>query len=201
MHAFLKKETYTLHKEIEQNSLAKFILDTTISAENYQKFLLQNYFSYLEVESAIEDSKHIVSGLLLDFIGKNKSNALRKDLTNFATIDLSLSNQEFSFEVNSTQEIIGALYVIEGSMLGSLIIGKQLPKCKNLSGINDFHFFRKNPIEVSKRWKQFSEIIQSFDYNQNEKNQVAESAKRTFLCFQKYQKKSGTILTDKISRS
>jgi len=186
MLSFLKKETDQLHKEVEKNSLARFILDQSITVEKYTHFLLQNYYSYLEIEQQLIANKQLAPDTLLSFISNEKSDALYKDIAYLSDHDL-LSDEEFSFSMSSTAALIGALYVIEGSMLGGLLISKRLKNCKHLEEVKEFHFFGKNPEQSLTRWKTFTKVVEELSFSEEQQQHGALAAKNAFMCFKKYQ--------------
>jgi len=180
---YLKAQTQSIHKAVEKDNIAKYILDHTITKKQYKQLLLQNYNIYRMVEEALVKSKHIINNDLKEFLNYSKSDALFKDLQSIDNItinDLKTNTLEFKDEA----EIIGALYVIEGSMLGTLLLGKNIEKCKMLNTINAHNFFNQNDHKkIIERWKTFSRLINKKEYTENEKYIASESARRIFFFF------------------
>lgn len=172
----LREETQQLHKEIEKDNLAGLIMEHSISLEDYKTLLLQNYISYKVVETA-------VLPFLNDF-GTNKSEQLEKDLIAL-DVDMSmLVRYKDAFSCANKMEALGAAYVVEGSVLGGMMIAKELENCKALSPIAVHHFFNGDRNNVS-GWKNFLKRVNAKDFTEEEKQQAANMAKETFRFFGK----------------
>jgi len=172
----LREHTKSLHKEIEKDNLAGLIMDHSISLAEYKTLLLQNYISYKLVEKA-------VFPFLKDF-GSIKSDQLEKDL-NFLDVDLHLvEGFENDISCSNRLEALGAAYVVEGSVLGGMMIAKELKNCKKLEQIKEHHFFNGDRNNTA-GWKIFLKQIKSQDFSEEEKLQASNKAKETFTFFGK----------------
>ncbi|RKS50534.1 heme oxygenase [Gillisia mitskevichiae] len=172
----LREHTRSLHKEIEKDNLAGLIMDHSISLEEYKTLLLQNYISYKTVEKA-------VLPFIEDF-GSLKSDQLEKDLK-FLDVDLNLvEGFENDISCSNKVEALGAAYVLEGSVLGGMMIAKELKNCKKLETIKEHHFFNGNRNNTA-GWKTFLKLINSQDFSEEEKLQASNKAKETFTFFGK----------------
>ncbi|MDP5045146.1 MAG: biliverdin-producing heme oxygenase, partial [Leeuwenhoekiella sp.] len=76
----LKTRTATLHKETEENNLAKYILDHSITIEQYQSLLAQNYKAYVTLSELSEKHMKLIDDDLKTFADAQKSEALKRDL-------------------------------------------------------------------------------------------------------------------------
>ncbi len=172
----LREHTKSLHEEIEKDNLAGLIMDHSISLAEYKTLLLQNYISYKVVENA-------VLPFLKDF-GSIKSDQLEKDLK-FLDVDLNVL-ERFAGDISCSNkaEALGAAYVVEGSVLGGLMIAKELENCKKLEDIQEHHFFNGDRNNVA-GWKTFLKQINSEDFSEEEKLQASNKAKDTFMFFGK----------------
>lgn len=102
--------------EIEEGNLAGDIMSHTISLENYKLLLLQNFIAYNVVDREI--AKFIPE------FSSNKANRLQEDLSNLK-VDTSIYKEfEDQFSIDSIAEAWGAWYVVEGSVLGGMMISK-----------------------------------------------------------------------------
>lgn len=172
----LREHTRSLHKEIEKDNLAGLIMDHSISLEEYKTLLLQNYISYKTVEKA-------VLPFIEDF-GSLKSDQLEKDLK-FLDVDLNLvEGFENDISCSNKVEALGAAYVVEGSVLGGMMIAKELENCKKLETIKEHHFFNGDRTNTA-GWKTFLKQINSQDFSEEEKLQASNKAKETFTFFGK----------------
>jgi len=172
----LREETQQLHKEIEKDNLAGLIMDHSIGLEDYKTLLLQNYVSYKVVEK-------IVQPYLTNF-KTTKSEQLYKDLKTLE-VDTSIVNLfENAITCDNKYEALGAAYVVEGSVLGGMMIAKELKNCKELSGIETHHFFNGDRNNIS-GWKNFLKQINAEEFTEEEKLQASNKAKETFKFFGK----------------
>ena len=172
----LREETQQLHKEIEKDNLAGSIMDHSISSHDYKTLLLQNYISYKVVENAIQPH-------LNDF-GKTKSEQLAKDLNALEVDATIVKKYENAITCTNKVEALGAAYVVEGSVLGGMMIAKELKNCQELSHIATHHFFNGDRNNVS-GWKNFLKQLNAAEFSEEEKVQASNKAKETFKFFGK----------------
>lgn len=184
---YLKKGTRKLHQEVERYSLARYAMDRTITLDGYKKLLLQNYCSYSLIEQELIRNCQKLRATLQPFVSDIKSKALCLDLTALHMSCKMTDGKDMPFVLNSEAEAIGALYVIEGSMLGGMVIFKGLNQCPDLREIEKHHFFEQNAKLVSRRWKQFCNTLDSIEFTGNERKAALSGACNTFRVFQKSQ--------------
>jgi len=178
---FLKEQTKTIHDNVEGTNLAKYIVDGSMSLAQYKTYLVQNYHSYKAVEDALVSNKSMIREELHGFINKNKSEHLRKDIEN---LNVTIPENPKQMEFNSEVEAIGALYVIQGSMIGGNLISKKLRTCPELEAIETHHFFDFCVKDSMKLWSTFKNIVNSAEFSEAEHQEALASAKKAFLCFE-----------------
>jgi len=147
----LKKETLQYHDEIEAKLESKRLFDGTFTQENYYKMLLVNHQFIKAYEGEIFKLLNESDKLILNRINLNKLALIEKDLT-----ELNLTPNEIT-PINSLEnreEALGALYVIEGSMLGGMVIAKQLKKYPDLE-FSNFNYFGHYGNDIGPIWKEF----------------------------------------------
>ena len=169
----LREETAELHREIEKDNLAGKILDHSMVLEEYKTLLFQNFIAYKSAESEI--SKY------LENYETDKSSRLEQDLLGLGVSDL---DHIIDFSCTNEAEAIGAAYVIEGSAMGGMLIGKELKNCPGLNMIGDQKFFSGERSSMA-GWNQYLKYLRSRDFSEQEINDSTEKAKETFLLFQK----------------
>jgi len=170
----LREETQQLHNEIEKDNLAALIMDHSIDLDNYKTLLLQNFVSYRVIENAVQP-------FLKDF-GTTKSNQLEKDLKALG-VDFTIVEEYINtISISNKMEALGAAYVVEGSVLGGMMIAKELKECKELSEIEEHHFFNGDRKNVA-GWKNFLKQVNSQEFSEEEKLQASNKAKDTFKFF------------------
>ena len=79
--------------------------------------------------------------------------------------------------------LLGLIYVVEGSMMGGLLIRKNLEACTHLEDVAQHHFFGKSAPEVMQRWKAFTQAVESQTYTEEEQQQAVDGAHTAFNIF------------------
>ena len=177
----LKKQTASLHQETEQDNLAKYILDHSITLEQYKTLLKQNYKAYATINRLIKLNQDLMPSNLKGFADDQKVKDLAQDLNRLHAAIPEVDVEDS--KLVSPAELLGMLYVVEGSMMGGLLIRKNLVSCSNLEHIETHHFFGKNPPEVMSRWKSFTAGVESKAYSEAEMDAAAEGANFAFSVF------------------
>ena len=180
---YLKEHTKNIHQQLEKDNLAKFIMDHSISKENYLKLLIQNYKFYHSIEQALIQKRPLINSSLHPFLTNEKSQRLKKDLKYLGwEVEDDLS-QNISFKVDSENAALGALYVSEGSALGGLMISKQLKNCPHLNFMKEHCFFGRDVPKILSRWKNFKQPVAQNFQDETVKDEVLKSATATFEFF------------------
>lgn len=146
-------------------------MDHSITLEEYKLLLFQNYIAYKASEDQIQK-----------FLPKqvsDKAKTLKKDLQN---LNVNSLDHTLDFICNSEVEAIGAAYVIEGSAMGGMLIGKEVSNCPNLQDLPQQNFFNGKRDNI-KSWNQFLKFVRSREFNENEKEIAAKKAQETFELF------------------
>lgn len=168
-----KEATAELHKEIEGENLARFIMDHNIDRETYELLLLQNYMAYKKTELEI---RKFISG----YQG-TKFLQLETDLLNMG-IELQETSHAFSCE--NKAEAYGAAYVVEGSALGGMVISRNIQKCENLAALPKQEFFNGDRQNL-KAWENFKISLSEQNFSNEEIAAATKKAKETFEFFGK----------------
>lgn len=167
----LREATGRLHKEIEEENLARFIMDHSMDMETFRLLLLQNYRAYKKTETEIS---RFVPGYQA-----GKYLRLERDLQN---LNIPVTETEHDFKCTSQAEAFGAAYVVEGSALGGMVLAKNITKCPGLSEIGEQNFFSGDKDNL-KSWNSFKEKLSARNFSEEEKDQATEKAKETFRFF------------------
>ncbi|WP_240462891.1 biliverdin-producing heme oxygenase [Mesonia aquimarina] len=170
----LREATKQLHEEIEQDNLAEHIISHKISLADYKLLLLQNYIAYHVTETEIAKQ--------LSSFAPSKAKRLEKDLAQLHISRELVKDFKNVFSCQTEAEAWGALYVVEGSALGGMLIAKNLSECKNLSEIEVHHFFDGNHKNIA-GWKDFCKALKKKDFSEKETKEAIEKAKETFVFF------------------
>ncbi|MDX1761949.1 MAG: biliverdin-producing heme oxygenase [Christiangramia sp.] len=166
----LREETAELHKALEGENLANKIMDHSIRLEEYRNLLFQNYIAYKKAET------EIAKFLPLNF---EKTEKLKTDLEFIGSIETA---PYLDFSCKNEAEAIGAAYVIEGSAMGGMLIGKQIKNCDSLAELPDQAFF-SGTRDSMKGWNEYLKFLRSREFSDAEIEDAAAKAKETFLLF------------------
>jgi len=169
----LREATQQLHADIEKDNTANKIMDHSISLEEYKLLLVQNYVAYKATEVEIQK-------FLPDYKA-DKTVRLQKDLANLGIGNLDCA---LDFNCNNESEAIGAAYVVEGSAMGGMLIGKEIKNCPALDSISNQHFFNGERSSMM-GWNKFLKYLRSRNFSDQEINSATSKARETFLLFQK----------------
>lgn len=168
-----KAATAELHREVETENLARFIMDHSIERETYELLLLQNYLAYKTTESAIASHIEGYKG--------NKHLLLAKDIEN---LQLERPELPLAFNCNSRAAAFGAAYVVEGSALGGLVLATHISKCPGLDTIGKHYFFNGSKENLA-NWNRFKEGLGAQDFSEEELDEAIQKAQDTFRFFQR----------------
>ena len=176
----LKTQTATLHQKTEEDNLAKFILDHSIDVATYTQLLQQNYLAYARIDRILEANSASLDDNLKVYADAAKSKALAEDLTD---LDAEIPQVESTTVQFSSAYLLGLIYVVEGSMMGGLLIRKNLESCEHLKDKTMHHFFGKSAPEVMQRWKNFTGAVEEKTYSEQEHQEAVDGAHAAFMIF------------------
>lgn len=179
----LAEETREIHENVENENIASRIMDHSISLYQYSKLLVDNYIAYSTLENFVIANQNKLPEALKQFVGDDKSTALMHDLNNLH--EVLPENYPFDPVDESWPALAGMIYVMEGSMLGGMMMAKNIKKCDALSEIEEQHFFSADPSPKTLRWKQFKEAMSTIDFSEEETRSAVAGAKDAFAYFNK----------------
>lgn len=175
------------------------------SVEEYKLLLSTNYLFHSHLEHQItvflsfleEQEKEQINKL--DFSNRIKGFALENELKKLisSTVFQELKSQENTISFSGFENLLGWLYVAEGSMLGGKMIHKILSQNKEISLITEFDFYKDYENKTSLLWKSLKELIEEKCSNENENEQFLDGAEKSYLCFEQSFYKAKTILQSK----
>lgn len=168
----LREATRQLHSELEGDNLANKIVNHTIKLEEYRLLLMQNYLAYEAAEKEIQK-------FLTDY-QPDKTEQLKADLKGFDSTEF---DSYLSFQCANEAEAIGAAYVVEGSAMGGMIIGKEIPACESLKALPEQKFYSGDRNNI-KNWNNFLKFLRSRDFSEEEIETASHKAVETFQLFQ-----------------
>ncbi len=172
----LREETKEAHQSLEKHVV--MTLKNIRSNEDYiamlQKFY--SYFSNLEKHIAA----YITPEVLPDYTDRRNSAYLKRDI-----IELGGDTIERTVDVpviNNVYQALGALYVMEGSIMGGKVIVQILEKHGISKGLSFFSGYGENTMPM---WGVFTETLNRLAGNEEEQDLMVTAASNTFSCFEK----------------
>lgn len=137
----LKRLTHKQHQEAEELNFTSQIFAQQLSLDEYKKLLERNYYFNLAIEAQIEN--------LTNYTDIKLSPLIAEDLK---LLHISLDQPQEGLTPKSNDEILGYLYVRNGSVLGTKVIAKQLLKTEGLkTEVSKFNFY--SPETGYPNWK------------------------------------------------
>ncbi len=153
----LKQKTAHLHDEIERITQSSKIREGTFSSHDYKNLLYINGYivnGFMDQIFAQLPQRLIEQ---LAFTAADKKAAIAMDA---AELQLSIAPCPDILAETTTAYALGALYVMEGSMLGGNVIAKQLKKNEAFVH-HGFHYFTFYKEHLGANWKSFLELLEA----------------------------------------
>lgn len=177
----LKERTGAQHAALEKNFIKQ--IKMIRSTHDYVKLLwiLHGYYAAVEhdLKPHLEQPHH-----LQDYTRRRKTQSLLNDL-NFFSASRSVNLCKEVPHVNSYPAALGAMYVLEGSTLGGQIIAGIIAKQLGIEPTDGFSFFTSYGVEVKQMWESYKQILHG-PFNEDEKNEILETAIQTFTTFKQW---------------
>lgn len=178
LNSRLKEETKKAHQELEKKVISK--LKAIRTEAHYADFLNSFYNYFSGVESLV--SQHINTDILPDYAVRRNSGRLKEDIAELG-FQISPLTEKPMPEITSLPAAIGAMYVMEGSIMGGPIIVEMLKKYGIKRG---FSFFSGYGAETGKMWATFMTFMNNNTVTETEQQIAINVASQTFARFQYY---------------
>lgn len=175
----LKENTYPEHQVSEKKMV--HALKRIATNEDYARMLQRLYGFYAPLEALIQ--KQLTPELLPDLHRRARAEYLLRDIR-----DLGLLNPEFRIcrelpPIDTAEQAIGALYVLEGSTLGGRIIAGMLQK--QLGDGVPTAYFNGYGEENGRMWQTCKDLLDK-PRTLEQQNAILEAAKATFITFKNW---------------
>jgi len=135
----IKEATKVPHQEVEKKVVSRI---KSIRSDADHADLLKHFYAYFNVvEKAI--APYITSAILPDLAGRRNASYIKADIEALgaSTDELPLA---VAPEINNIVQAIGALYVLEGSIMGGPYIVQMLQKSGLTKGFSFFQRLRRS---------------------------------------------------------
>lgn len=180
----LKIETEEAHVKTEQ-----ILSPRMTSIKNYDDYalILKMFYGYFSVlDKSIGD--FITTNVLPDIRERRNSFFILKDLEAIGYSTKSIPVCVNVPSIDSVEEALGAMYVLEGSTLGGRMISKML--IKNTSAVfndSNLNFFNGYKEDTGNKWKLFVSTLDRYD---RDADKIIDTANTTFECLTKWMEHS-----------
>lgn len=176
----LKIQTLSQHKDIEQHVP---ILRPGFSREEYRAYLERLLGFYGPVEERFKNLDPAwVEALELE--KRKKTHLLKSDIQALGGVPSSTSSLKEVPATDSAAQIVGLLYVLEGSTLGGQILKKRLKENLNLAD-DEMQFFSGYGPHTGSMWMKFKEKAEEL-VDVQAHDEVVASAQNTFECYKNW---------------
>ncbi len=167
------------HQELEKVLIK--LLRAMQDQNDYIK-ILQRFYSYF---SALEDRINLYIGgsELSDYLQRRKSGSLVKDIHSLGGVlgeKVSLADLPL---IENHLQAFGAMYVMEGSTLGGLIISQMITKQLGIQQHNGLLFFQSYGDHLTTMWETFKLALNRQVDNETDAEIVVNAANSTFRQF------------------
>ncbi len=172
----IKDATRVAHQQLEKTVVYR--IKAIRSEQDYAGFLTCFYAYFRAVEEAI--APFITPEVLADYAGRRNSSYLKKDIGALGD-DVDLLPEAIAPGINSAAEAMGALYVLEGSVMGGPYVVQMLRKHGITKG---FSFFSGYGEGTGSMWQAFTDALNAAAVTDGDKRQALEKAAETFGRFE-----------------
>lgn len=195
----LKRETESLHKRIETTELMRNLMSPSLTSEQYA-LTLEVWFVWLSIHQAnikrhlprsfselISDRLTLLKADLFALNGPNKID--KNQITDKEAEVINRTTESF---ISNPEHALGAMYVLEGSALGGMVVTKHVKSILGQS--TPTHFYQNSltnsiPADLINKWRHFTKMLDHYVVNQgapercqdsDRLNQMCDGAKATF---------------------
>lgn len=171
----IKEATKAAHLNLEKKVIEK--LKAIRSNADYADFLKYFYTYFSQVEQSI--APYITEQLLPDYKDRRNSSYLKNDIEELGGHTGETPSIALPVIENQLQAL-GALYVMEGSIMGGSIIIKMLEKGGITKGIS---FFSGYGEATGQKWGIFTAVMNQAATSPEQEAIAIQAANEAFTCF------------------
>jgi heme oxygenase (biliverdin-IX-beta and delta-forming) len=171
----IKEATKEAHQQLEKKVILK--LKSIRSNADYADLLKHFYVYFNAVEQTV--APYITNELLPDHAERRNSAYLKADIKQLGG-DLDDLPAVQTPQIGNVASALGALYVIEGSIMGGSIIVQMLAKYGITEGVS---FFSGYGEATGQMWGKFIGVMNTHVQTEEEEEQAITAANETFSRF------------------
>ncbi len=171
----IKEATKSAHQQLEVIVVKK--LKSIRSNADYADLLKHFYAYFSKVEQAIRP--FITENVLPDYKERRNSTYIKKDIEALGSTTDELPAAQAP-DIHNTIGALGALYVMEGSIMGGRIIVQMLEKGGITEGVS---FFSGYGESTGTMWQRFTEVLNKHAVTNEDEEEAIAVANATFTKF------------------
>lgn len=171
----IKEATRDAHLHLEKKVVQK--LKAIRSNHDYADFLKHFYAYFSHIERVI--APFITAEVLPDYTQRRNSSYIKSDIEALGG-NIEELPATTTPDIQNTVQALGALYVLEGSIMGGSIIVKMLEKAGITEGVS---FFSGYGEATGRMWGIFTEVLNSHAKTEDDEAQAVATANSTFEHF------------------
>lgn len=178
----LKDMTLTAHRAVEALPFNMRIMDEEITRPQYGQLLMHLLHMHTCVTHALGESTCVRVRSVSEHV-PSKVNLLKGDLRSLEILPMTFADNPF--EAWATQDqcrLLGALYVLEGSTLGGMVIRKRIAAALSLDE-DEIQYYTGYGRDTAARWAEFKSRMNALQLTQTERADVIDGANQTFELF------------------
>ena len=182
----LRLATRPLHDELDQAMMPRIMQMQSIN--DYIDLLIAFYGFFKPVYDQIDS--HLNQRYLPDYNSRRKPAGI---LHNLQALGYKTTVEKISGNlpgITCNAEAFGALYVMEGSTLGGLMITKMIAGKLHLTD-EQLSFFAGYGKKTKERWHQFTGALDNVPVSENDEQKMIQAAAETFSLFKSWLQHSG----------
>ena len=183
----LRQATHEYHVRLNHHPFLKDLTKPIFTLARYKALLLAYSHLYRSIEEVIV--RFVLSNDVdFDYYEREKFSMLIRDIDYFKLDNVKFGLTKVSTltvpKIDNISELVGLLYVIEGSTLGGQHISRALSDCHGLTSDTGACFFNGYGEQTLKRWEVFLEFFDSVIQDQDSFEIAKDKACHTFQTFQ-----------------
>jgi heme oxygenase len=156
----------------------------TIQTTEQYRDMLNLFFTYFgALEKRI--NQYIGTSQLPDYPERRKTESLLRDINYLGGAATDTIEDADVPQIDNALQAFGALYVIEGSTLGGVMISKMMKKQLNLED-GGLSFFESYGSQTEAMWSRFKEVLDRQVSNEADEQLILDAANETFLKFKQW---------------
>lgn len=171
----IKEATTAAHLQLNKTVLEK--MRSIRNNADYASFLKYFYTYFSQIEQTI--APYITEDVLPDYKDRRNSSYLKNDIAHLGGEIAKVPSVSLPAITNKL-EALGALYVLEGSVMGGSIMVKMLEKAGITEGVS---FFSGYGAETGQKWSTFTTVLNEQASTSEEQEVAIKAANETFLHF------------------